>query len=117
MTQYLGNMTISQALISLNTFPIPDLFIDKVGIERGLVITDDYTLEIGQSKSFELATADVYMYLYTQLSSLKEQEVSFGQDAATKENFFSLANAIYAKYGDPKFSGINYGFIGENFNG
>ena len=110
-------MTISQALISINNYPIPDLFVEKVGIERGLSVSDDYTLEVAGSEAFELATADVYMYLYTQLSSLSEQEVSFGQDAETKENFFSLANNIYSKYNDPKFSGIVYGFKGESYNG
>lgn len=109
-------MTISQALLSINTYPIPDLFIEKVGVERGLTITDTYTLAISSTEAFELATADIYMYLYTQLSNLSEQEVSFGQDATTKENFFSLANSIYAKYNDPKLSGLRYGFVGESFN-
>lgn len=109
-------MTISQALISLNSYPIPDLFIEKVGIERGLIITDDYTLEISTTKEFELATADCYLWLSKQ-PSIVEQEVGINQLGSIKESFLDLANAIYAKYNDPKFSGRTYGFIGENWNG
>jgi len=109
-------MTISQALISLNSFPIPDLFIEKVGVERDLTITEDYTSAIAVSSAFELATADVYMWLSKQ-PSIVEQETGINQLGNIKDSFIDLANAIYAKYNDPKFTGRTYGFIGENFNG
>ena len=106
-------MTISQALLSVNTYPIPDLLIEKVGIERGLTVTDDYSLEVSKSDSFKLAMADVYMYLYTS-PDFSEQEVSFTQ--ADRDSFYSLAQAIYAELNDPKFVGLKYGFVGESFN-
>lgn len=109
-------MTISQALLSLNNFPIPDLFIEKVGIERGLIVEDSYTLEIGNSESFELATADVYLWL-SKHANITEQEVSINNLQSIKESFLDLANSIYSKYNDPKFNGRTYGFIGENYNG
>ena len=106
-------MTISQALLSVNTYPIPDLLIQRIGIERGLTVTDDYSLEVSKSDSFRLAMADVYMYLYTS-PDFSEQQVSFTQ--ADRDNFYSLAQAIYAELNDPKFVGLKYGFVGESFN-
>lgn len=109
-------MTISESLLSLNAFPIPSLFIEKVGIDRGLDTTLDYDISTSISQAYELATADVFVWLSAQ-PTLKEQEVSIAQDGDIKKNLLSRANAIYAKYNDSKFSGFNYGFIGEAFNG
>jgi len=104
-------MTIYQALTSVTNYPVPALFIERVGIDRGLNITEDYT---GLNQSIELAIADVYLYLYTS-PDLKEQEVSITQ--SDRDNYLKLANQIYGKYDDPKFTGIRYGYIGESFNG
>lgn len=109
-------MTISESLISLNSFPIPASLIEKIGIERELTITDEYTLVISESQSYKLATADVYMWLYSQ-PSITEQEVGINQAIAIKKGLLDLANAIYKEYDDPKYSGKGrYGFVGENFN-
>ena len=109
-------MTISESLISLNSFPIPSSLIEKVGIERELTITEDYTLAVSQSQAYELATADIYVWLSKQ-PILKEQEVSISQDTEIKQQFLDDANAIYKKYDDDKYSGKGtYGFLGESFN-
>jgi len=104
-------MTIYQALTSVTKYPIPSSFIERIGIDRGLTIADDYS---GLNQSIELATADVYMFLYG-APDLKEQEVSITQ--ADRDNYLKMANQIYGKYDDPNFSGIRYGFIGESLNG
>ena len=104
-------MTIYQALASVTNYPIPALLIERVGVDRGLTITEDYT---GLNQSIELAMADVYMFLYG-APDLKEQEVSITQ--ADRDNYLKMANQIYGKYDDPNFSGIRYGFIGESLNG
>jgi len=109
-------MTIYDALISLNSFPIPSSLIEKIGIERGLTVSGNYTLEVSQTQSYELATADVYFWLSKQ-PILKEQEVSISQEKEIKQQFLDDANAIYKKYSDKKYSGKGaYGFVGENFN-
>lgn len=109
-------MTISQALISLNSFPIPALLIEKVGIERGLTVSEDYTLAIGESQSFKLATADVYFWLSTH-ADFSEQEVRFSQQEAIKKQFAKMANDIYLEFDDPKYSGVKYGYVGDEWNG
>ena len=75
-----------------------------------------YTAEIAATPAYELATADVYMYLYGQ-PSITEQEVGINNTQAIKQGFLDAANRIYGKYGDPKFSGGTYGFIGDKWNG
>ena len=108
-------MTISEALISLNSFPIPSSLIERVGIDRELTITDDYTKTISIKEGFQLAIADVYQWLSVHLD-IKEQEVSFSQNEESKKRFASMANDIYYKYGDEKYTGKGVrGFIGENF--
>lgn len=110
-------MTISEALISLNSFPIPSSLIEKIGVERVLTVSGNYTLAVSQTEAYKLATADVYMWLYGQ-PVLKEQEVSISQAAEIKQGFLDIANDIYKTYDDPKYTGKGvYGFIGENFNG
>lgn len=110
-------MTTKEALISLNAFPIPDNAILKIGIDRALDTSVEYTLVISVSESYELATADLLMYLHGQ-PNIVEQEVGINQAAVIKKEFLSRANAIYAKYGDPKYNGKGtYGFVGEAYNG
>lgn len=105
-------MTISESLLSLSNYPIPINTIEKICINRGLVYTAEY---LATSQSYELAEADVYIFLYTS-PDLSEQEVSFSQD--DRDRFLSIANTIYGKYDDPKYSGKGkFGFIGDNWNG
>lgn len=108
-------MLISESLKTINSYPIPDLTIEKVGIDRGLTITDEYTAAVAVTQSYELATADVYMWLYA-APNVKEQEISFSSD--DRDKFFNLANLIYGKYGDAKYSGKGkFGFKGDKWNG
>ena len=109
-------MTISESLISLNSFPIPSSLIEKVGIERELTIKKDYTLAVSQSQDYKIANTNIYL-LQTKKPILKEQEVSISQDTEIKQQFLDDANAIYKKYDDDKYSGKGtYGFLGESFN-
>lgn len=108
-------MTILEALQAINTYPIPATSLDVICLDRELVSTDEYDKTIGASQAYELATADVYMYLYGQ-PSLTEQEVGINQAIAIKKGFLDLANKTYKKYEDPKYTGFTYGMIGENWN-
>jgi len=110
-------MTISQALISINSFPIPSLFIEKVGVDRELTITDEYTKVISEAQNYRLATADVYVWLFGHVN-MSEQEVSFSQQQEIKQGFLSIANDIYLEFDDPKYTGKGtFGYIGDDFNG
>ena len=108
-------MTIAEALISLNSFPIPDDTIEKICIDRGLAKDDPYTITIGVSEAYELASADVYFWLHG-TPNVVEQAVGINQAIIIKQNFLSIANAIYNKYDDEKQTGNTYGFVGDEFN-
>lgn len=104
-------MTISESLLALSTYPIPVNTIEKICVNREQVSGDDY---IGTSENYELAEADVYLFLFT-APDLKEQEVSISQ--GDRDRFLNLANSIYSKYDDSKYSGKGkFGYIGENWN-
>ena len=49
--------------------------------------------------------------------SIVEQQVGINQAIAIKKEFLDLANKIYGKYDDEKFSGSTIGFIGDDYNG
>ena len=106
-------MTILEALTALNTYPIPTNTIEKICIERALTSSDTFDIAVSQLDSFKLATADVYLFLYG-APDLREQEISIGIEE--RDNFLYLANLIYGEFEDPKYSGFNYGFVGEDLN-
>lgn len=107
-------MNISEALLSLNNYPIPSTVIDKILVDRALDGSTEYNLTISESDAFNLATADIYYWLYS-CPNFAEQEINF--TITDRDNFLSVANKIYLELDDPKFIGIKYGFIGEDYNG
>ena len=104
-------MTISESLLSLSVYPIPANTIEKICVNRSLTSSDTYA---GTSQNYELAEADVYMFLYTS-PDISEQEVSFSQ--SDRERFLNMANVIYGTYSDSKYSGKGvFGYKGDNWN-
>lgn len=103
-------MTISESLLSLSLYPISNNTIEKICINRGLNSGDVYS---ESTESYELAEADVYLFLHTS-PDIKEQEVSFSQD--DRDRFLNIANNIYSKYNDSKYTGKGkFGYKGESF--
>lgn len=109
-------MTISEALIALNIYPIPGITIDKFIIDRELTGTNEYTKIIGGSQGFQLASADIWMWLHDS-PSIVEQEVGINSAIAIKQNLKDRANSLYHLYEDSKFSGKLVGNRGEAWNG
>lgn len=108
-------MTILEALQSFNVYPIPVKTVDRICIERGLTSSDDYTISISASQAFELAGADMLVWLHD-APSLVEQAVGINNAINIKQDMLRRANAIYAKYDDPKFTGGTFGLVGEDWN-
>ena len=107
-------MTVQESLQSLTQYPVSDKAIARICLVRGLDVSSEITLNVATSKEFELACADVYMYVVAS-PSLKEQEVSMTlRDSKWLKR---LADSIYGKYGDPAFDGGVYGHIGDDWNG
>jgi hypothetical protein len=109
-------MTIYDSLASANTFPIPSNTIEKICIDRGLDMEIEYSLVISTSQAYELALADLYVWL-AMTPNVAEQEVSISNAEKVKDSLLRKADQIYGKWGDEKFSGMSYGFIGEDYNG
>lgn len=109
-------MTILEALQSINTYPVDELYLQKVCLDRMLTYTETYTKTIGDSEAFRLATADTWFWLGHH-PSIVEQEVGINNAIAIKEKMLENADKIYGEYDDPKYSGRTYGYVGESFNG
>jgi len=109
-------MTLKESLKAANNYPIQDNTVEKFCIDRGLDGATTYTKLIGESVSYQLSLADCYHFLATN-TNFSEQEVSIELPEKARQELLNSANAIYGLYGDPKFSGNTYGFIGENWNG
>ncbi len=107
-------MTIKQALQALVSYPVPALFIDKICLQRSLLPDSELDASAALSEKYELAEADLYMYMYT-APDLKEQEISIS--VKERRNYFHKAQIVYGKYDDEKHIGLEFGFIGENYNG
>lgn len=107
-------MTTAESLSILSTYPISELVVEKLCIQRGLDSSLDITQEILNSMPYELVTADIYRYLAI-TPSIREQEVTFTVSAEDRKRLMYLADEIYQKYNDPLFSGSVYGYQGESF--
>lgn len=108
-------MTILETLTYKSQYPIASGFVETACIDRGLDSTEDYTKDIGESESYQLAYADCLYYLATGYN-IKEQDSSVDLDEESREKLISIANQIYFKYSDAKFDGDFYGYVGESFN-
>lgn len=86
-------MTNLEALSAAVNYPVNKIKIQKILIDNGLTDGDEYT---GNSKSFELATAALYVLLVT---SANISEGDFQISATDKSNYMTLAAGIYNKYG------------------
>ncbi len=107
-------MTVNEALLQLSNYPIPDKTIEKYIVVRGLISGDLFDSVMAESEAYKLVEADIYNWLYTS-PDLVEQEINFTQPE--RDNFLRLANSSYALYDDSKYTGTNFGFVGEDFNG
>lgn len=104
-------MTVSEALHSLVSYPIPALRVEAICIARNLDKDSELNKSVIDSSLYKLATADVYSYMIT-APDLKEQDVSIS--LADRKYYKQQANIIYSEQGENK--GGNYGFKGENWN-
>ena len=107
-------MNIGAALISATNYPIPANQIEKIAIGRGLTIGDTYNGTVAESEAYQLAEADVFLFMYSAVD-IGEQEIRMS--VGDREDFLNKANMIYGLYDDPKFTGVRYGFIGDTYNG
>jgi hypothetical protein len=86
-------MTNLEALGGSVNYPVDETKLQKLLIDNGLNASDTYS---GITKSFELATAGLYVLLVT---SANISEGGYSVSMTDKSNMIKLANGVYAKYG------------------
>ena len=106
-------MTLKESLNAISAYPIPMRTIEAISLKRGVALDDEATTETVGSSEYNLAKADLYMWLYTSPNvSQGGQSYSFGD----KESFRRLAHALYKQYGtdeDVRNSAGRYGYMGS----
>ncbi|NLH55323.1 MAG: hypothetical protein GX467_00480 [Rikenellaceae bacterium] len=102
-------MKVGEAIQALTNYPIPKGTIDLVCAKRGLVST----AEVSFNRSFNLAKADIYLWL-SKAPNIREQEVTISFTEAERNALKRDANSIYDEYGEG--GGGKVGYVGENFN-
>jgi hypothetical protein len=86
-------LTNLQALSGATNYPVSDIHLNKILIDREINGWENYT---GMTRAFELATADLYVLIATSASI---SEGGFEVSVSEKASILALAKAIYAKYG------------------
>jgi len=107
-------MTISQSLAALNAYPISTDFIESTCLRRELVSSETMIKGTFALQSYNLAIADILVWLYN-APNLGEQQISISLQE--RRNLLERANKIYALYEDGEATGGVCGFVGEDFNG
>lgn len=82
-----------EALSASVNYPVDEIKLQKALIDRAIEPESNYT---GLTKSFELATADIYVLLIT---SANISEGGFQISMTDKSNMIKLASGIFDKYG------------------
>ena len=91
-------MTVIEALRSVNAYPIPLRTLVITAEARGLVPTDDVSADILKSKMYNLALADLLMWLSTAPDvSQGGQNYSFTDEQ--RKQFRNRANSLYDDFG------------------
>lgn len=124
-------MTIQESLMAITPYPITAEAIAVIMAKRGLIDTKENSTEDGNtsepqggafsnslasaigSREYELATADVYMWLSV-APNISQGGQSYGFNAEEKKRFIAMANSIYNKYGEVEsVKGTIYGYKGS----
>ncbi len=89
-------MTNLEAIKGSVGYPIPDNTANLYLIKRGLNAPDEVTQSILTGKAFELAQADLYIWL---ISSANISEGGYSISLTEKKELKKLASGIYSKHG------------------
>lgn len=106
--------TLLDSLKAINAYPIPLRTLDEVATRRGVTLTDETTKEKLQSREYNLAKADLMMWLSIAPDiSQGGQSYSFSEEQ--RKQFKNEAYALYDKFEEdeadkPK---ANFGYKGS----
>lgn len=105
-------MTTLEALKGINSYPIPQRTLDEVATRRGLELTSEVSTEILRSKEYNLAYADLLLWL-----SFAPQVTQGGQSYNFTDEqrlqFRNRASELFEEFEDESARKPRYGYKGS----
>ncbi len=106
--------TILETLQGVNAYPVPLRTLDGVATDRGLTLTDEATQEVLRGRAYNLALADLHLWLsYAPNIAQGGQSYSFSDEQRTQ--FRNRARGLYKKFEDSDTAATKpiYGYKGD----
>lgn len=107
--------TVLESLKGVNAYPIPLRTLTSVAGKRGLQLTADATQEIQKSKAYNLAVADLLMWL-SDAPDVSQGGQSYSFTDEQRKEFRNRANSLYRDFGADNEAGTPkpiYGYKGS----
>jgi hypothetical protein len=106
--------TVLECLKSINAYPVPLRTLCEVSDRRGLTLTDEATQEILTGKTYNLAMADILMWLSV-APALSQGGQSYSFSDLQRTQLRSRAYSLYNDFGAGNEAGasIRYGYKGS----
>lgn len=107
--------TVLESLKGVNAYPIPLRTLTSVAGKRGLQLTVDATQEIQKSKAYNLAVADLLMWL-SDAPDISQGGQSYSFTDEQRKEFRNRANSLYRDFGADNEAGTPkpiYGYKGS----
>lgn len=109
-------MTIQQSLLSMTVYPLPLRVLEEASVRRGLDLMEDATAAVLTSAAYNLAAADVLVWLAA-APDVSQGGQSYSFTDEQRSRLLSRAQALLAKYAadtDAATStGVVYGYKGS----
>lgn len=102
-------ITISQSLESINAYPIPAHTLEYIAASRELPLDRELDALVCDSTSFNLARADVYLWL-SQAPDVTQAGISYKFSESDRKEFRRLAQSLYSDNGVEVPSSLTSGF-------
>ena len=104
--------TVLEALKAVSAYPIPLRTIVETAERRGLTLTDEATREVLTGTEYNLAKADLLLWLYV-APEITQGGQSYSFTDEQRKHFRNQANALYSEFEETTTSAQpTYGYKG-----
>ena len=107
--------TVLEALKGVNAYPVPLRTLTAIADKRGLSLTTEATQEVQKSKEYNLAVADLRMWLSI-APDVSQGGQSYSFTDEQRKQFRNRANSLYDDFGASDETGTPkpiYGYKGS----
>lgn len=105
--------TILESLKSVNAYPVPLRTLVEIAERRGLSLTDKATKEVLGGKNYNLAKADLLLWL-SLAPNITQGGQSYSFTDEQRQQFRNNANALFSEFGEENSSvQPTYGYKGS----